>query len=160
MLPSHACVGTCVGSARCLTSLHISFSPFPSKQNLLSSENILETTAAAHPAAPGSPAPLPTHTLRCTRTPHPSRQFCRSVKQPEKPSRFVILTRDGCSAQAKSRLLSMAACKLCGAGVSPWVSFQRDPLSQRVLDISEPVFETICLPATCDSCCSNRVQDR
>lgn len=71
----------------------------------------------------------------------------------------MILTWDGCSVQAKSRLLLMAVCKLAAQGFPRGFHFGGF-LCHNMGCFLEHVFETICLPATCDRCCPKRVQDR
>lgn len=66
-------------------------------------------------------------------------------------------TRDGCSVQA--RLVLMAGCKLAARGCPCGFRFG-GILCHDMGCFSERVFESICLPATCDHCCPNRVQDR
>ena len=87
-----------------------------------------------------------------------SRLFCRSAKQPEPPSRSMILTWDGCSVQAKTGLLLMAMYKLAAQGFPCGFHFGWI-LCHNVGCFLEQAFETICLAATCDRCCPNRVQD-
>lgn len=103
---------TCVGSARYLTSLQLSFSLFPSEQNLLSSENIPEMVNAACLAAPGSPASLPMYTCARRTTPHPLQALLQVSKTARTPLQVHDLPWDGCSVQAKTGLLLTAEYKL------------------------------------------------
>lgn len=137
---------TCVGSARYLASLQLSFSLFPSEQNLLSSENIPEMANAACLAAPGSPASLPMHTL-CSQddsSPSPGSFAGQQNRQntppgPWSPMGWVFSTSQDWAA-------SDGRVQAC--------------ISKNTRCFLKRVFETICLPATCDCCCPNRVQDR
>lgn len=87
------CPCTCVCSATRLTSLQPSFLFRVEATVLRTSWN-------------GNEGHIPLiHALCCRRTPHPHQALLQASKQPEHPSRSVMFTWDGCSGQAKSRLL-------------------------------------------------------
>lgn len=161
---SITCPCTCIGSARCLTSLDVTescsfFSPFPLEQNLLSSENLLETATAACWLLRGShTSSLPCLVLREDCLPL-SRLSCRSVKQSEKPSGSTVLTWDGCSVQVKTRLflILMAVCEPTAQKFPHGLHFG-GILCHRTGCFGEKPSKPICLPATWDQRCPHRVQ--
>lgn len=150
------CPCTCTGSARCPTLLQLSFSPFPSEQNLLFSETFQRQRVQPAWLLQAVPHPLPPKHCSAGGLLTLSRLFCRSAKQSENPSRSTVLAWDECSAQAMSRLLLMAS---LWHGGSQWVSFWTEN-SHNMGWLFKHVFETICLAATCDQCCPNRVHKR
>lgn len=148
------CPCTCVDSARCPTLLQLSFSPFPSEQNLLFSETSQRRQVQPAWLLQAVPHPFPPKHSSAGGLLTLSRLFCRSAKQSENPSRSTVLTWDGHSDGCWDGWWQAS-----GTGVPSGFHFGQT-LSHNMGWVFEHVFETICLAATCDQCCPNRVHKR
>lgn len=119
----------------------------------------LEIVTAACLAAPGSPASLPIHALCCGTPPQPFQAILQVSKTARKPLQVHDTHMGWVFSTSQEQAAFDGSMQACSMGVSRGFRF-RGILCHNMGCFLECVFETVCLPATCDCCWPNRVQDR